>query len=63
MGGYGAIKIALKYYSLFSIGISHSGSLEKSRTPDVHSVFGDPEQNAQMRYEEHPLVLAERALS
>jgi putative tributyrin esterase len=62
MGGYGAVKIALKYPHLFSLAISHSGSLEKPRTPEVHPVFGDPQTHAAIRLREDPVWLIEQAL-
>ena len=40
MGGYGAIKLGLKYHSLFSIAASMSGALEIPEIPD--SELGDP---------------------
>lgn len=62
MGGYGALKIALKYPHLFSVAASHSGALEKTRTPETHPVFGDPERDAEFRLHEDLIWLAEQAL-
>ncbi len=62
MGGYGAVKNALKHPNLFSIAASHSGSLEKSLIPEFHPVFGDPEADIKLRRAESPAYLAEQAL-
>lgn len=62
MGGYGAVKNALKRPDLFSLAISHSGSLEKSLTPEYHPVFGDPQADIKLRRAESPAYLAEQAL-
>src|SRR5260221_10908341 len=42
MGGYGAVKIALKYPMRFSSAFSHSGALERPMTAYQHPVFGEP---------------------
>ncbi len=63
MGGYGAIKIALKHPDLFTLAFSHSGSLERPRTPEVHPMFGDPIVDAKFRRSEDPAWLAEQNLS
>lgn len=62
MGGYGAVKSALKHPELFSVGVSHSGSLEKSLIPEPHPVFGHPETDFKLRRTESPAYLAEQAL-
>jgi putative tributyrin esterase len=62
MGGYGAIKIALKYPLLFSVAISHSGSLERPMTTAWHPVFGDPESDISRRRRENLFWLAEQSL-
>jgi S-formylglutathione hydrolase FrmB len=63
MGGYGAIKLALKHPELFSLAVSHSGALEKWRVPEPHPVFGDPVRDAAFRLRESPFRLAEQAMS
>ena len=63
MGGYGAIKIALKYPKLFSVAVSHSGALDITSRIGWHPVFGDAERDAAFRRGENPLWLAEQALS
>ncbi|HZT43455.1 MAG TPA: alpha/beta hydrolase family protein [Chthonomonadaceae bacterium] len=62
MGGYGAVKLALKYPQLFSVAVSHSGSFEKMRIPESHPVFGDPQKDARLRHAEDPFYLAELAM-
>ena len=62
MGGYGAVKIALKHWQLFSVAVGHSGAYEKPGTPEVHPVFGDPQADAAFRKAENPIALAELAL-
>jgi putative tributyrin esterase len=62
MGGYGAVKLALKYPHLFSAAVSHSGALEAPMRPSVHSVFGDPQIDSAFRRRENPFWLAEQAL-
>ena len=62
MGGYGAVKIALKHWKLFSAAVGHSGAYEKPRTPELHPVFGDPQADAGLRKAENPIALAELAL-
>jgi S-formylglutathione hydrolase FrmB len=63
MGGYGAVKLALKYPQWFALAVSHSGALEKPRVPEPHPVFGDPVTDAALRRAENPFWLAEQALS
>lgn len=62
MGGYGAVKIALKHPQLFSLAVSHSGAMEKPHTPTAHPVFGDPQSDAPCRKAESVYALAELAL-
>ena len=62
MGGYGAVKIALKHWKLFSLAVGHSGAYEKPNIPEVHPVFGDPQRDAAFRKAENPIALAELAL-
>ena len=59
MGGYGAVKIAMKHWSLFGTAVSHSGAFEKPQIKDAHPVFGHPTENAQCRRKENPFALAE----
>ena len=62
MGGYGAVKLALKYPRLFSVAVSHSGALERVSHPEPHTVFGDPERDLSFRRSENLVWLAEQAL-
>lgn len=62
MGGYGAVKIALKHWKLFSVAAGHSGAYEKPNVPEVHPVFGDPQVDGAFRKAENPIALAELAL-
>lgn len=62
MGGYGALKIALKHTGMFGLAISSSGSVEEPSTPDRHPVFGDPIADAALRRRENIFALAEEAL-
>ena len=62
MGGYGAVKTALKHWKLFSVAVGHSGAYEKPNTPEVHPVFGDPQTDSAFRKAENPIALAELAL-
>ena len=61
MGGYGAIKLALKHPHLFLRAFSHSGAFEATRK-ETHPVFGDPQTHASFRRAENPFALAELAL-
>ena len=61
MGGYGAVKIALKHPHLFPVAVSHSGSFEKMQTA-AHPVFGDPTADRGLRRRENPTWLVEQAL-
>jgi putative tributyrin esterase len=63
MGGYGAIKLALKHPGQFSMAVSHSGGLGAPGRPDPHPVFGDPVRHASFRRAESLTWLAEQALS
>lgn len=63
MGGYGAVKLALKFTSLFSVGVSHSGAFDAPRAPKRSVVFGDPEKQSKLRRASHVFSLAEDALS
>lgn len=62
MGGYGAVKIALKHPHLFSVAVSHSGAFEKMQSATAHPVFGDPQADRRLRYHENPFRLIEHAL-
>lgn len=62
MGGYGAVKLALKYPRLFSLAVGHSGAYDKMKTPKPDPVFGDPEADAALRRAENPYSLAELAM-
>ena len=62
MGGYGAVKIALKHWELFSVGASHSGALNVAARPVAHAVFGEPEADREMRKDNNVFWLAEQAL-
>ena len=62
MGGYGAIKLALKHWRTFSIGASFSGALNVPGRPVRHDVFGDPETDRATRKIESAFWQAEQAL-
>jgi S-formylglutathione hydrolase FrmB len=62
MGGYGALKLALKHTHLFGTALSHSGSLEKPLLAEPHPVFGDPVQDIAFRRKESLHYLVEQAL-
>lgn len=63
MGGYGAIKLALKHPGMFTCGFSHGGALDGMFRPGVHPIFGDPQREASFRIRESPVWLVEQALS
>jgi S-formylglutathione hydrolase FrmB len=44
------------------VAVSHSGSFEKMRTPEIHPVFGNPQQDARLRHAADPFYLAELAM-
>ena len=62
MGGYGAVKLALKRPDLFACAASHSGALDIASRCEWHPVFGDPDRDAEFRRRENPSWLAEQAL-
>lgn len=69
MGGYGALKLALKYPDTFSFAASFSGAFhvtrlaggsdERELTPSISRVFGD--ENSQTRVENDLFTIAARA--
>jgi S-formylglutathione hydrolase FrmB len=63
MGGYGAVKTALRHPSLFALALSHSGAFEVTREPGAHPVFGDPQQGRALRRASNVFALAEDMLS
>jgi S-formylglutathione hydrolase FrmB len=62
MGGYGAVKLALKHPEVFGAAFSHSGALEAPRSVPPHPVFGDSEIDSAMRRSEDVYWLAEQAM-
>jgi S-formylglutathione hydrolase FrmB len=62
MGGFGALKLALKYPKQFSFAVSHSGSLEKPAVAEPHPVFGDPHAHLALRRQESLPYLVEQRL-
>jgi putative tributyrin esterase len=62
MGGYGAVKLALKHPRSFCLAVSHSGALDITGRPERHRVFGDPAADAGFRRAESVGWLAEQAL-
>lgn len=62
MGGYGAIRLALKHPGVFSCAASHGGALDRMLRSDVHPVFGDPVLHAAFRKEQSPVWLVEQLL-
>ena len=62
MGGFGAVKLALKYRHLFSLAISHSGAFDVTARPGRNPIFGDADIHASFRRQENPAWLAEQAL-
>lgn len=66
MGGYGAVKLALKHPDLFCAGVSHSGALEiasrtweqgSERQRELHAIFGPTAQGG----DNDTYALAERS--
>jgi S-formylglutathione hydrolase FrmB len=62
MGGYGAIKTALRRPDLFMLGVSHAGAFDESRRAGPHPVFGDPDRDRARRRAANVYALAEDAL-
>lgn len=63
MGGYGAVKNALKYPGLFSVAYSTSGSLEPMKMERFRHIFGDPTEQRKHHRANNVYALAEDALS
>lgn len=61
MGGYGAVKLALKHPEKFALSFSHSGALEKPRVAEPHPIFGHPVEDRARRIREDVFFLTERA--
>ncbi len=62
MGGYGALKLALKFPHLFGNAVSFSGALDITRTADAQTIFGDRVENRAFRRANDLFYLAEEAL-
>lgn len=62
MGGYGAVKLALKFPELFGTAFSLSGAFLAPAAPQPHPVFGDPAADAVFRRGESVFYHAELAL-
>ncbi|HLJ53831.1 MAG TPA: alpha/beta hydrolase family protein [Chthonomonadaceae bacterium] len=62
MGGFGAVKLALKHPGAFRIAASHSGAFAVTERPERSAIFGDPELHAAFRRREGIPWLAEQAL-
>jgi len=62
MGGYGAVRLALKYPRLFSCAVSHGGAFDGMPRSGIHPVFGDAECEIGFRREQSPIWLAEQLL-
>ena len=62
MGGYGSVKLAVKYPEVFGTAFSHGGAFERMFQNDVHPVFGDPVENAAFRRQESPVWLLEQLM-
>jgi S-formylglutathione hydrolase FrmB len=60
MGGYGAVKLALKHPEIFQAAASHSGAFDVTTRPLNHPVFGD--EHDPIRKLESAYWLAEQAL-
>jgi S-formylglutathione hydrolase FrmB len=63
MGGYGAIKTALRHPGMFGLAVSHSGAFGAAHQREQHPVFGDRESCAGLRRACNVFSLAEDALS
>jgi putative tributyrin esterase len=62
MGGYGAVKLALKYPEQFQVAVSHSGAFDMTARPQPHTVYGNSQIHAPFRRKESVYWLAEQAL-
>ncbi|CEK14418.1 predicted esterase [Chthonomonas calidirosea] len=62
MGGYGAIKLALRHYKLFGTAVSHSGAFDITQSTQPHPVFGDLQTCRRFRRQHNVYALAEEAL-
>lgn len=62
MGGYGALKIALKHPDAFPLAISHSGAVDITSASNPNPVFGSASADAGFRRRESIIWLAEQAL-
>jgi S-formylglutathione hydrolase FrmB len=63
MGGYGAVKLALKRPDLFRVAFSHSGAFGITRSAIADRVFGDPKSESGFRMREDVAWLTEQAMS
>jgi putative tributyrin esterase len=62
MGGYGAVKLALKYPGQFQAAVSHSGAFDITTRPQPNPVYGDLQTSMSLRRQESVYWLAEQAL-
>jgi len=62
MGGYGAVKLAMKHSNLFRCAVSHSGAVNAASSPNLDAIFGDQDRDSAFRKNESLLSLAEQAL-
>lgn len=62
MGGYGAVKMTIKYPEIFSCGFSHGGAFERVTSSGFHSVFGDSVLNNDFRTRESLIWNVEQLL-
>lgn len=63
MGGYGAVKLALKLPGTFRVAVGHSAAFDAATRPDLSEIFGAESSDAGLRRFENPYWLAEQALS
>jgi len=62
MGGYGAVKLALKHPETFGTAFSHAGAMERMLQGDSHPVFGGPITDSGFRRSESPIWLVEQIM-
>ena len=62
MGGYGAVKLAMKHWHLFSLAVGQSGAYEKPMVGEAHPIFGSPQEHSAFRRAENSFALAELAM-